>query len=313
MTTQLQHRIQETIQEIVRMDRVEEQLKVTKRELKDARAEFKLLDEELHKGLKDIERLEGLSTKAIFHKILGNKEKQLEKERQEYLELSLKEEDVQNSIQLLEYEVNLLEAKIGSKNDLLKKLEKLKLEREEEIIKSNPGLRKKLLDISTQLENTFQYKMELNEALDAGEVCLNLMRQIINHLSKVRNWGTWPERGSRRGRYGRSMHRQAIDRARNLTYQIKHHLNIFANELNDLGKKIPFRVDTSNFSDFSDFFFNNIITDWILQQQLSKALGSANVLATNLKKYIDELKNERDNMDRKIQEYHDKRDRILIS
>ncbi len=313
MTTQIQRRIQETIEEIVRMDRVEEQLKVTRRELKEAQSEYKYLERNLRRGLKDIERLEGLSTKAIFHKILGNKEKQLEKERQEYLELSLKEEDVNNSIQLLEYEVNLLEAKIGSKNDLLKKLEKLKLEREEEIIKTNPGLRKKLLTISTHLENTFKYKVELNEALEAGEVCLNLMRQIIKHLSKVRNWGSWSGGTSKRGHYGRSMHRQAIDRARNLTYQIKHHLNIFANELNDLGKKIPFVVDTSTFSDFSDFFFNNIITDWILQQQLSGALGSANELTRNLNMYINELKKERDSVDGRIQKYHDQRDQILVS
>ena len=34
-------------------------------------------------------------------------------------------------------------------------------------------------------------------------------------------------------------------------------------------------VDTSAFNKFSDFFFNNIITDWIVNQQVSAAMGSA--------------------------------------
>ena len=313
MTTQIQQEIQETIQKIVHLERVDEQLKVTKKELTAAYEDHKSLDRKLRRELRDIERLEGLSTKAIFHKILGNKEKQLEKERQEYLELSLREQDTQNSIKLLEYEVNLLEAKLGSKPQLLKHLEILKTRREEEIIKTNPELRGQLLRISNKLENSYQFKVELNEAIDVGQVCLKLTNQIISHLSKVRNWGHWNHQGRRRSQMGRMMHREAIDRARNLTYQIKHHLNLFANELNDLGKRIPFQVDTSNFVDFSEFFFNNIITDWILQQQLTKALGSANLLQNNLKSFLSDLNQERERMNSQIQELNNNRDQILIS
>ena len=34
-------------------------------------------------------------------------------------------------------------------------------------------------------------------------------------------------------------------------------------------------IDTAAFNNFSDFFFNNIITDWILNQQVSSALGTS--------------------------------------
>ena len=107
MLTQIQQNIQDTIKEIVHLERVEEQVKVTKQELKETVAEFEGLGKKLNKELRDIEKLERLSTKAIFYKVLGSKEKQLEKERQEYLELSLKEEDLSNSIDLLEYELNI--------------------------------------------------------------------------------------------------------------------------------------------------------------------------------------------------------------
>ena len=313
MRTQLQQQIFDTIQEMVQMERVDEQLKVTKKELKHAYREHDDLDKEIRKGLKDIEKLEGLSTKAIFHKILGSKEKQLEKERQDYLELSLKEEDTKNSIKLLEYEVNLLEAKLGSKEKLKKQLELLKQKREAEIIKTNPSLRAKLMDISQELESNYQYKVELNEAIEVGEVCYSLVKQVIGHLTKVRNWGQWPGRSRRRSNMTRYAQRDAIDRARNLSFQIKHHLNLFSNELKDLGKRIPFNTDTSKFSDFSDFFFNNIITDWILQQQLTNALGSAKNLKDNLEGFISKLKKEFNKIDSTISKLNDHRDQVLTS
>ena len=192
MLTQIQQNIQDTIKEIVHLERVEEQVKVTKLELKETVAEFEGLGKKLNKELRDIEKLERLSTKAIFYKVLGSKEKQLEKERQEYLELSLKEEDLSNSIDLLEYELNILEAKISSRTDLNNRLKKLKNEREEEIIKTDPALRMELLALSNNLEETYRFKIEVQEALEAGQLCHNLMQQIVSLLGRVKNWGQWP-------------------------------------------------------------------------------------------------------------------------
>jgi len=171
MITHIQQQIQDTIKEIVHIERVEEQLAITKQELDEAMEEQKSLMQRLSKELKDIEKLDGLSTKAIFYKILGSKEKQLDKERQEYLELSLKEEDLEKSIELLEYEVNLLSAKVKSRDELKARLASLKLSREEEIIKADPALRTQLLTLSKNLEDQFQFKTEIEEALEVGQVC----------------------------------------------------------------------------------------------------------------------------------------------
>ena len=72
MITHIQQQIQDTIKEIVHIERVEKQLAITKEELDDAVAEQQVLMQKLSKELKDIEKLDGLSTKAIFYKILGS-------------------------------------------------------------------------------------------------------------------------------------------------------------------------------------------------------------------------------------------------
>jgi len=88
--TDIQKAIQETISMIVHLDVVASQLKTSQEDLEQQYATLEKMDHELNDELKDISKLEGLSTRAIFHKILGNKEQKLEKERQEYLELTLK-------------------------------------------------------------------------------------------------------------------------------------------------------------------------------------------------------------------------------
>ncbi|MFT4569029.1 MAG: hypothetical protein ACI9FN_003999 [Saprospiraceae bacterium] len=96
--------------------------------------------------------------------------------------------------------MNLLQAKIGSRENLETQLATLKLKREEEIISIDPILREKLLKISTELEEEYQLKQELQEAIDQGSIAHNMLNQVIQQLSQVRNWGQWPairQRGMR--------------------------------------------------------------------------------------------------------------------
>ena len=53
----------------------------------------------MRKEFEDIENLEKLGMKALFYKVLGSQEEQLEKERQEYLQASLKYDQVRKTPQ----------------------------------------------------------------------------------------------------------------------------------------------------------------------------------------------------------------------
>ncbi len=309
--TDIQQDIQDTIAEIVHLNVVAAQLDETTRELNAQYDQMDRMNKDLNKELRDIEKLEGFSTKAIFHKILGSKEEQLEKERQEYLELTLQYENLQNSIKILEYEVNLLEAKVGSKENLELRLSNLKGLREKEIIESDPLLRDKLLNISQKLEENYHFKKELEEAIEAGNISLNLINQVINHLQRVRNWGNYPS--NNRGQMRRMVRRDSIDRARNLSYQVRHHLQLYDRELRDLGQRLSVQFNTDQFNDFTTFFFNNIITDWILQQKLTKALGSVAQTRKEVMAIQEHLETSLNKTDHNISSLKDQRERILES
>lgn len=309
--TDIQKEIEDTIASIVHLDVVIAQHEETQQELNKNYDELEKMNKSMSHELRDIEKLEGLSTKAIFHKILGNKEEQLEKERQEYLELTLKYEKIQKNIELLEFEVNLLEAKIGNRENLEGRLSTLKGLREAEIIEKDPVLRKKMLDLSLQLEKQYEQKKMLQEAIEAGNICSNLMGQIINQLRKVQNWGSFGS--NRRGGMQRLVRRDAIDRARNLSYQVKHHLQLLERELNDLGVNVQLGIDNPQFNDFTDFFFNNIITDWILQQKLTKAITSVNHTRQRVAHIISQLSQDLSSCQIEIDQLKSTRENILIS
>jgi hypothetical protein len=63
------------------------------------------LDEQnriLEREQKEYERLEGKSLHSVFYSILGNREKQLEKERQEYLTALLKRDEAAARVSAIE-------------------------------------------------------------------------------------------------------------------------------------------------------------------------------------------------------------------
>ncbi|MFT4569028.1 MAG: hypothetical protein ACI9FN_003998 [Saprospiraceae bacterium] len=93
---------------------------------------------------------------------------------------------------------------------------------------------------------------------------------------------------------------------------MKHHLKLFDNELKDVGQRFEMEIDTAAFNNFSDFFFNNIITDWILNQQVSSALGSAKSVQEYVNRLIQDLQSRRQEIVNTIERLRENRESILI-
>ncbi|MEL6926718.1 MAG: hypothetical protein AAFO94_21945, partial [Bacteroidota bacterium] len=229
----------------------------------------------------DVEKLEKMSVKSIFHNILGNKEKQLEKERQEYLQAALKYDELRKSIELIEYERKVLTEKHNKSIGLEQEINQLIELRKKEILRTNPRLGKELLQITFNIEHHQKMQKEMEEAINVGGKASQVMAQMVNELKKAKNWGRWDMMdGKRMSSY---MKHSSLDRARQLSYQVKRLLQAFEDELNDIYQyersKFDFSLNFQSFSRFTDIFFDNLISDWVVQQKISNALAS--VRSTN--------------------------------
>jgi len=224
----------------------------------------------LKKEEKDVEQLEGRGVKNLFYKVLGSKEQQLEKERQEYLAASLEYNNCQDTIELLEFERDILKDKVANITVIAESIKTLKNKRQKEILstQADPSLRDALSRNLLKTDDLIRERQEYLEALQVGKAALQEVSVIYSHLQKAKNWGQWTnQRGSSNVKY------HAIDRAARHLPRAQMHLNNFKRELLDVGINDNRLVITLNeFSGFNLIFFDNIITDWILQQKLMKSI-----------------------------------------
>ncbi len=269
-------RLKALISEIDSLSHVESHISVVKSSLESSIKTLEKLEHELKIGEEAVDKLENTSLNSLFRQVLGDKEKQLDKKRQAYLEASLKFNEAKSSAELLEFEQAVLEKKLSKLPSLQAELEDLKKAREKEILKvGGPLIQGRLRELLKKAEATILLENECKEAIQAGMQAKEDVHFILTHLQKAKEWGQWDM--VNRGRQYKRSKFNAIDRARSHVHSAQHRLNIYRQELRDVGiNEQGLAIDTASFQGFSNVFFSNIISDWLIQQRIVKSLNSVN-------------------------------------
>lgn len=311
--TPLQAKIQETLNEIRNIQTVKSHYNTIVEQVESSYKELNHLNKVLTKEHADVEELEKLSVRGVFHKVLGSKEQQLDKERQEYLHASLKYNEHKKSIELLEYEKSILEKKLKDDKKLISQLEQLKKQRENEILRTNKTQATQLMDLSKLIDKHFVLKRDIREAVEQGIKCDEILNLIIHELKKASQWGQWDTYG-RGGAMSSHMKHGAIDRAKNLSYQAKHKLVRFKKELSDLGvDAFNLDINIEEFGKFTDIFFDNLISDWIIQKKIQNSLRNIINIKQKVGQIKDSIAQESQVVTQKIDQLSKERDDILVS
>ena len=309
----IQRQIQETLGAYETLRHVNNHVDEIELQLEEAYKKIKAMDKLLDKELKDISDLEEFGIKSFFHKTLGTKEQQLEKERQEYLELSLKYKEYKSEIELMEYERDLLAKKLDGIPKLEDKLRLLKESRKSEIMSgSETTIKKDFLALMSRLDTHTILQREISEAMHEGSKSLEYLAKIIAYLDKAEEWGRWDMYGdNRRAGY---LKQQSIDKAVRLLPQVQHQLNLFKREMKDLGEKnIVLQLDTIHIRKFRDFFFDNLISDWIVQQRIRSTLNSVAATKAHVERIVLSLQQELLAVTKATEELNIEKENMIIS
>ena len=178
-------------------ERIQKHLKNLDTQLKSGYRELDKFEKVLEKHGQDVKQLESLSLKGLFHKILGSKKEQLDKERQEYLQAALKRNGHKKSLELLEYERGVLEEKLKKLKGIPAQAEMMIQKRENDLMKSGTPVGMRILTISKQIDASRHLKREIKEALDAGKDVIVILAEMESYLRNARNWGNWDMMGGR--------------------------------------------------------------------------------------------------------------------
>ncbi len=271
--------------------KVEERLNELDQEITHLHSEVKRQKRILDKEKKDVDELEKLNMKSLFVKVLGDKEERLEKERQEYLQEVLKYNALISEIEVLEFEIKVLNKKAKGIKLTEKSVEALISKKEAFLKKKGGPLAKAINKFDIELKLLKIKLLNLKEAIEAGDVVMNQMNNLVAHLQHVKSWNGRASLTGK-GRYSSYRKKSYIDKANREAVNAKVSLARFEKELRDVYKDAHVNASVVSFERFITVFYNHLITDWVLQQNLNNAYYNITNTKNTVSRYILTLKSD---------------------
>ncbi|MBK6481220.1 MAG: hypothetical protein IPK94_04400 [Saprospiraceae bacterium] len=311
--SQIGEEIKKLLEEHQSLKKSEARLAEIVPEIEKVNREVQTLEQQMRKEFEDIENLEKLGMKALFYKVLGSQEEQLEKERQEYLQASLKYDQVRKNLELLEFEYNILKKKSGNLATIEQKLNDLSVRQEKELINMPGAAALEIKKIYLQIDQQERLKIDISEAIKAGLKALECIDAVIAGLQQAHNWGQWDVSG--RNPMSNHLKYSAIDKAKDWAYESNRQLKVFEKELLDVYKQIPedFQLHIDSFNRFIDVFFDNLITDWIIQQKIYNALNNTLNIRDKVVRMIKTLEGENPKVAQTISTLEQRKKEFILS
>ena len=311
--TEIQQQLKESIQELEQIRKVSQHTAQLRERLVVEEKALLVMEDTLAKEQRDVETLESEGLTSMFRKFIGDREEKLEKEREEYLRASLRFNELFKSVELIRFELDLLSKKEQSQETVARRVETLIAYREKEIMDLDPTVALVLKGINQQTDKLHKYSVEVDEAHAAGMRSLELVRACEHNLIEAQLMGQRDMWGSKYHGTGQRKH-DAIDRARDYAYRSRHELIRFGNELQDVfkGMQLEVNMNIEDFGRFTDIFFDNLITDYLIQQKISKSLLNVNGTRQHLDHIMLSLDSERKVIREKLEKLEEERKRVVV-
>lgn len=253
--------------------RLEQDLRSVEAELQQKSAQFAALEAQLEKEKVDVEKLERTSLSALFYSVLGSREEQLEKERQELLSAQLRYRQIKRQVESLQQEQHSLRRRLGPLAGIESEYELLLAEKEVLLRGENQTVARELFELSEQMANLNAETKELTEAIAAGSDVLSSLGNVIESLENAKSWGTWDMLGG--GMISTAIKHSKIDEARDAIHAVQPMMGRFQRELADVRENVDLQIDIGEFTSFADYFFDGLIVDWIVQSKIVESLERA--------------------------------------
>lgn len=216
----------------------------------------------------DVEQLTRMSLTNLFHTLLRNKDEQLELERQQALTAALKLQEARQALEGMNAERFALGDELAECRDAEHECGKLMAEKEA-MLRNSP-LASRLEEMESAITGQMLLVKELGEALRAGERVQATLEDASDSLEKAENWGNWDLWGGG-GLISTHLKHGHVDEAKSAVGRVNQQMRNFQDELSDLDRSVSITIDISGLLKFGDYWFDGLITDWIVQKRIKQA------------------------------------------
>ena len=292
-------------------DKLNKMLEYVKVNMENKERDLQLLEKSLMREEDDVKRLEGLSIASIFYSVLGNKAEHIDKEKKEFLEAKLKYEECNHQLLHLKQEKENIKSKLKNIGKPEHDYENILKKIEESIMQIDREKTTRLTELSARQAELNHNIKEVQEAINAGDSVLNTLNGMISSLESAEGWGTWDMLGG--GTISTMVKHSKIDEAKDAAFGVQSCLSSFNRELADVSQisNVNLGINISEFETFADYFFDGLISDWMVQSKIKNSLNSATETLRTVEGIIYKLQNELKQLRDKLEENIRKRKEML--
>lgn len=308
MLTELDMKLQEALQKIHRLSKIDSVLAELSRDEAELRHKVNELKEVVDKENLDVEKLDHTNIVSIFYSLTGKLEDKKEKEQREALSAKLKYDQADNDLNNIEAEISkLLEERENYKGSI-DEYNALYEEKKNLLLSLSGPAANKILDLTKKIEESKRNIGEIREAVLAGQSAVNSLDSSLSSLGSARGWGTWDLLGG--GLITDLAKHSHIDDAMREVERAHQKLREFKSELADVTINYDINFETEGFAKFADFFFDSLIADWYMQSKINNSYQSVENVKNQVtstiyklqqmesreKQYLEGLENELNNI-----------------
>ncbi len=260
----------------------------------------------LRKENNDVEKLEYGKLSSFFYELIGSKDKKLSKEKEEAYQAQLKYDSLQSQLNALLKDISYYENKLKEIKECEIKYTQLYASKLDELKTNNPNL----LELENDMLKTISNIKELNEAIHAGEIALEICDDILNSLNKAKGWSQYDMFGG--GLMSDLMKYDHLDYAQEGINDLQSQLSRFKTELLDVHIDYIGKIEIDSFLKFGDFWFDGIFSDYAVYERIKNSINQIQATYDKVEYILKQLKQLRLNEENKEKQLKDKIDKIIL-
>ena len=295
-------------------NRVKRRLDGTEAQLKEAIALRDKLHTQLTKEQQDVVKLGKFSFMNKIKEWTGKWDEQMEKEMAEVAEVELQYNEAEKTVTDMKAEVGRLrEAMKNPEFTYIDEDWADFLKEKETWIRQNDSVAnatlQKIADDRVRLRSLLR---EIEEARDAGNKAIRALDAALDKLGSAEGMSMW-DTFLGGGLIVSALKYSEINSSDDHVHRAQRALRHFETELMDVQNAATesFKVNNNDIFTFTDVFFDNIFSDWMVHSRITDAKSKLNVVLQDVRRVQDQLTRKRYEMEHELEQL-DVREKEII-
>lgn len=272
---QLQQQAEQYHIQLLESEKLRKKIKHLELQIKHAEQDIEQHQQTLKDARQQLNKLEGFSFVNLFRGWSGKKDELIEQNMDQVAVTELKLVEAQLTFKDLQKDRVDLVQKLGTMNvsSIEQQLKRLEDKKQVWLMENAPAVAAKLTGTIEQELICKQLKTEIHEAIDAGKLAFRKLTDAGNKLQDAKSYSTW-DTFLGGGFVATALKHDKLEETNSYLHETQIALQRFQNELLDVKemRQDTLAIHSDGFVMFTDYFFDNIFTDWSIHSKITTAM-----------------------------------------